>query len=508
MNILAISLTAFLSKTILLSYLSFYFKKNSIQLVTEMGLGYNLGNTFNFSIFKEENNQNNQIKIRDNIFPTKETLKKIKKYGFKTIRFQLDYNNLVNQDEELSIELISGIKEVVDYILNYNMYFILSIHHNRQFWMNEGKNAKEKYSIFWKQIANKFLNYDEHLVFESMNELYFVHFTLLNSTQAFVDAIRNSGGFNKERLLVISEISNEIELNDYYEYELPIDPANKLAISLHYYFPSESLDIYDTTPMSWYDKYNFPYKSIPKTEWGIDNDYKELMEKIKILENIFINKGIPVIIGEASILVKSKNNNNSIRQFLYSLFSISLEIGGILPCLWDIPEKISDNMYYYDKDTDKWNDEKIRDILLNISRGKTIKSSEYYSMTNLENIIPNYNYGFFNFGKKKIVKIIINAKISGQIGKDFEFGISSVKKNKDWFDLPIKKENGKKQYNGYTIFTIDTSYEDFNNFLYISVWWGEDDNYITINNITFEFQEEYLYFDYKSYKSAVLNVIN
>ena len=70
--------------------------------------------------------------------------------------------------------------------------------------------AKEKYIILWQQIAEEFKNYDDYLIFESMNDVIYKNGedynfkTLLNLTQSFVDTIRNSGENNKRRLLLIS----------------------------------------------------------------------------------------------------------------------------------------------------------------------------------------------------------------------------------------------------------------------------------------------------------------
>ena len=506
MEYLSIYLASFLVCSFIINYLYFISKKASIQLVNEMGIGYNLGNTFICCENVEEkiikNEQNNLWGI---YLPKKKVISKIKKYGFKTIRFQVEYFNLYSESEKNISEWISGLKEIVNSIINLNMYCILSIHHSSEFWMIEGEMAKSIYADFWKKISNEFIDYNEHLAFESMNELDFIYFTLLDTTQVFVDTIRNSEGFNKERLLIISELSTEVELNNFYEYILPIDPVNKLAISLHYYFPSESLDEYDITPIYWYDNTGYPYRSIPIIGWGIDDDYKELMEKFDNLKKFFIDKGIPVIIGEVGILTSYKNSINSIRQFLYSLFSISYEIDGIMPCLWDSSLKYSENIYYYNRETDEWKDEIIKDNLLKISRGKSIKSSEYYSTTNLENVIPYYNLGFVNFGKKKISKISINAKLYGDLGKDLSFGITSINKDEYWYYIYIQKKDGKKQYDGTTIFTVDVSNEDINEYLYVSIFFG--DKYIIINNITVEYFEEFPYFNYKSYKYAVLDDI-
>jgi endoglucanase len=54
-------------------------------------------------------------------------------------------------------------------------------------------------------------------------------------TQAFVDTIRNSGGNNNYRLLLIAGANKEIDLTCFSDFKLPIHPANKFAISINYY---------------------------------------------------------------------------------------------------------------------------------------------------------------------------------------------------------------------------------------------------------------------------------
>jgi len=72
----------------------------------------------------------------------------------------------------------------------------------------------------------------------------YYHIPLLNITQSFIDTIRNTGGLNKERLLIISGLHNEMELINLFTYEMPKDPANKSAISLHYYIPLDDEIVY------------------------------------------------------------------------------------------------------------------------------------------------------------------------------------------------------------------------------------------------------------------------
>ena len=77
--------------------------------------------------------------------------------------------------------------------------------------------------------------------------------------------------------------------------------------------------------------------------------------------------------------------------------------------------------------------------------------------------------------------------------------------NNNWNDIIINRTDGKKQYDGTTVFTIDVSNEDFSDEVYVIVL--GDNNYIFINNVTFEFKEKSLYFDYKSYKNSILKDI-
>ena len=93
---------------------------------------------------------------------------------------------------------------------------------------------------------------DEHLIFETLTDIDedINYLFSLNFTQDFISIIRNTDGFNKNRLLIIPEMSTEYEINSYYELKMPNDPSNKTAVSLHYYFPSETLNDYEIPPLN------------------------------------------------------------------------------------------------------------------------------------------------------------------------------------------------------------------------------------------------------------------
>ena len=254
--------------SILLNFMYLTSNKTAIQIVNEMGIGYNLGKTFNCcSSVDEENILYEQIKIWGTILPSEKMINKIKKYGFKTIRFQILYSNLT---DIINSEWLIRVEEIVYWIIKNGMYCILCVSHDKKFWMSEGRNSKNKYINFWKQVANQFMDNDDHLIFETfidfdadIKEIF-----LLNFTQDFIDTIRNSDGYNKGRLLIIPEMSTEYEINSYYDLHIPEDPSNKTAVSLHYYFPSETSYEYEIPPLEWSDKFGYKYEAIPTTTWN------------------------------------------------------------------------------------------------------------------------------------------------------------------------------------------------------------------------------------------------
>ena len=510
MNYLSV-VYSFLILFSILNYLALNSKKTAIQLVNQMGIGYNLGQTFqccNNSQLEQIND--NQIKLYGTILPNKKTINKIKKYGFNTIRFQVTYSNFSLENETINYEWISGIKKVISWITNLELYCIFCIKQDSEFWEIEEVNVKNKYSNFWKQIANEFKHFDEHLIFEIINEKFQFYTDLLNFTQIFIDVIRNSGGFNEDRLLIIPEMFTELEIESYYDILIPIDPANKTAISINYFYPS-GITYYENDSFEWYHKYyNISYRIRPITDWGSDDEYNGINEFFILLKKTFIDKGIPVIIDEAAILNKYNNDISSFREFIYVFFSFSKEYEGILSCLWDNPIDSEENLHYYNKKLDKWNDEIIKESIYKISKGNSVKSSEFYKLDNHQTFYPNYNghFGHFYiiFNQKKIQKIFFNAKLFGIFDEDFELIIYSINNNGNYYYKYITKKNSKKQYDGTTNFEIDTTKEDISSYVIITPLWGDEN--IIFNNATFEFKDLYSYFDFIAYKDYIKSVIS
>ena len=163
-----------LSFILFIGFLSITLEKTAIETVNDMGLGWNLGNTFDcFGTWKKIETPDDQITMWGNSVPTEEMVVTIKKYGFNTVRFPVTWMHFMDDKNNVSSQWMSRVKEVVDWIINAGMYCILNVHHDGVSgnWLSAGTTAKSKYIYLWKQIANEFKSYGDHLVFESMNEV-------------------------------------------------------------------------------------------------------------------------------------------------------------------------------------------------------------------------------------------------------------------------------------------------------------------------------------------------
>ena len=344
MNVLSFILPIILLISLILDYLCVMKKRTSIEIVRKMGMGYNIANTFDsFSYLKNIDTPDEQIGLNGNIAPTKEMIKKIKKCGFKTIRFPVTWMHFIDEEGNINSEWMARVKEIIDIIIKEQLYCILNVYNDGYYinWLKTGMEVKDKYINLWSQIANEFKNYNEYLIFESMDAVNFINYTnynfdfttLTNLNQAFVDTIRNSGGNNIERLLLIAGANDDLLLTCVPDYKIPIDKSNKIAVSIHYFEPIDFTlgEYFD--PIYWDDEDDFPESYRPILKWGTSLDYKDLFENFDLIKSYFIDKGIPVIISEVGVLTEEKKEIESIREYLYMVFSVSSEYDGIMCCL-------------------------------------------------------------------------------------------------------------------------------------------------------------------------------
>ena len=285
-NFLSIILTTLFIIILILNNSSISKEKNAIKIVNEMGIGYNLGNSFDcYDINVKIKNPDEQITLLGNPIPTKKLINNILKNGFKTIRFPVTWINFIDEFGNINFEWMIRVKEVVKWIIDKKIYCILNLYHDGDSgnWLSYISDSRQKYINLWTQIAEEFKEFNEYLIFESMNKPLYLLFEmydydfLLNLSQSFVDTIRHSEGYNIKRLLIISGMNADITLTAIKYYKMPIDPVNKLAISIHYYIPSQFTSV---------NSINL----INNEKWGNENEYKDLIQNFENLKVFLLIK--------------------------------------------------------------------------------------------------------------------------------------------------------------------------------------------------------------------------
>lgn len=328
------------------------------EVAEKMGIGLNLGNTM------EAYPSSNCDKITYEWMPivgnntpidyetcwgaietTQEIIDGIKACGFKTVRIPVYWGNMMENDGNWKIndDYIARVKEIVDYCINDDLFVVVNCHHFDEFIIRR-HNTEECVEIFtnlWTQIAEYFKDYPYNLVFEGFNEyLGGAQFNELGElkdvslnegykltnacNQAFVDAVRATGSYNADRVLIFCGYNTNIDRTTNVEFKVPTDTVkDRLMVSVHYV-----------------DNIMYWMNSIGNKGWI---DYTD--SQIKLLEDAFLSNGIPVFMGETS---SGYPESRFAGDAIYKDSSECLEIiltklmeKGIIPIIWDT----CDNFY-------------------------------------------------------------------------------------------------------------------------------------------------------------------
>lgn len=350
----------------------------TMEIVRDMGVGINLGNTFESCGDWIAQWGDGTPKSYETAWGSPEiTQDMIQGYadeGFGVIRIPVAWSNMMGENYTISSEYLARVKQVVDWSLDTGMYVILNIHYDNGWWSDfptKKDECMKKYTRVWEQLTDAFGDYDDKLMFESLNEeggwdsvwnqwtgtedQKKQSYALLNEiNQKFVDIVRSSGKNNTERHLLIAGYKTDVALTCDPLFEMPEDSAGRCAVSVHYYTPSPFAILEEDA--DW---------AKMRSTWGTDEDFKELDNNMTMLKTTFIDNGIPVIIGEYGCPKKNKDAD-SVRLFLSSVCETAYE-NQLCPVLWDISE------LHYDRNNCKMYDEELKNSIMSVVETKTIK---------------------------------------------------------------------------------------------------------------------------------------
>jgi len=314
------------------------------QIASKMKIGWNLGNTLEATWVP-----------RNSFSTTTQTaIDSVKAAGFNTVRLPVAW--FYHSDTVTSIidaAWLAHVKKVVDYCIKDSMYVIINAHWDKG-WLENRVNAANKDIVnarqqkYWTQIANYFKDYNDHLLFAGANEPN-AHDAagtsiLLSYHQTFIDAVRATGGNNSSRTLVIQGPSTDISNTDKYMNTLPDDQIeNRLIVEVHYYTPWNFCGL--NGDATWGKMFYYWGKDNHSTTdagrnatWGEESDMDKYLGMMKTK---FVDKGIPVIIGEYGAFRRKLSppsdqalHNASIISY-YRYFVNSAAKKGITTYCWD-----------------------------------------------------------------------------------------------------------------------------------------------------------------------------
>lgn len=341
----------------------------SQEIVSSMTIGWNLGNTLDSCQADRDGDGVINEHVADGEEPdetlwgnppaTKELFQALLDSGVNAVRIPVTWRDHIDEQGNISETWLNRVQEVVDYAYNLGMFVIINVHHDGggdpQFgaWICNAATDYEgtlaRYKTLWAQIADRFKDYDHRLIFESMNEVGFdslstkkAYQTLNDLNQEFVDLIRSTGGSNPTRHLLIAGYWTDIVKTCDSRFVMPQDPAGRCIVSVHYYTP-----------------WDFCTTNI-KNEWGTAAEQSEMERLITMMKTNFVDKGIPVIVGEYAA---SGNDFNSCVFFCEKLVKLCHDYG-IATFLWD------NGNGQFDRSTNTWRSEQMHSALLRAVSGE------------------------------------------------------------------------------------------------------------------------------------------
>jgi len=321
-------------------------------IVSQMTIGWNLGNTLD-SYDKSLGTTaapKKYAKSWGNPEPTAEQFQAIKDGGFNTVRIPTTWYQHITWDESSQMYLVNEdwmgyVKATVDYAIDRDMFVILNVHHEN--WVNVStftddtyKEAEKKLTDIWTQVAVTFKDYDQHLIFEGMNEPrqtgnpnvsewgngtedggYTTNY-INNLNAAFVKTVRGNGSAaNKERLLMLPGYVASSDPTAIRNIKIP-EGAGNVALSVHAYAP-----YYFTMAHDEKANHQFPGAS----GWGEDYE-SSLANMFNEFGKIQQEKNAPIIIGEFS----SSDFGNTEDRCRWAESYLSKAKAQGIPCvLWD-----------------------------------------------------------------------------------------------------------------------------------------------------------------------------
>lgn len=341
------------------------------EIMPLMGIGLNLCGTFDDvlpyqGVTPDRSDPLSFETLHKQGVTTQATMDSMYEAGFRCIRIPITwYAHMDNTLSSIDKVFLDRIEEVVGYALKAGLYCIINVHHdtgtnvNTWIWADIDKypNISPGFKNIWGQIARRFRDYDDKLLFEGYNELLDVKQSwgypkvqgaieaANRLNQDFVDAVRATGGRNYARNLIVSTYATSTSLNALEEFVMPEDRLpGRLIVQVHSYIPWSfcSPNSGGQTELKASD------------ETDIEDDFKKIKTGI-------LDKGYPCILGEYGAFPLSTRTHAQLGHHAAVYTRLAMR-NGVVPVYWYNP------MAYQNRTTGTWSYPAIKDSLINASR--------------------------------------------------------------------------------------------------------------------------------------------
>ena len=314
----------------------------ALRMIRDMKAGWNLGNTFDASNCNWVKNGLDYESAWCGAKTTEALMDALKTAGFQTVRVPVSWHNHLDADWRIDPAWLDRVQEVVSWAYDRGMYVIVNIHHDNEpeYYYPDSAHAEsaEKYvRTIWSQVAERFAEYGDHLIFESVNEPRLAGTPyewswnsrapecldalaqIVRLNQVFVDTVRRSGGNNGTRYLMVPSYAANPDYTCQEAFTLPEDTVeNRIIVSVHSYSP-----------------YDFALQQPGIDHFSLENNAQKagISGWMNKLYARFVTKGIPVLIGEFGAM--EKNGNLQDRVDWTSFYVALARSRGITCCWWD-----------------------------------------------------------------------------------------------------------------------------------------------------------------------------
>lgn len=340
---------------------------DAFTTVADMKAGWNLGNSLDSAgRFAKSCPAEDVEKSWGNPVTTRELIQAVKDGGFNTVRVPVTWKSHFDSDDYTLYEnWLTRVTEVVDYVIDADMYCIINVHHDTgaDGWLRatseSWENYSKQYEAIWYQLAEHFKDYDNRLLFEGFNEILDENnswnttdeesYAALNSfNQLFVDTVRATGGNNSERNLIVCTYACNCQELNLQNFAIPNDSAeNHIIMENHIYDPS------------WFTSRG---GTVAERDWGTDEDKAEIDTLFERINKYASGWNVPVIIGEFGAQDMSGNEEN--RAVYTEYFVSAAKKYGITCIYWDD----GGSMKIIDRNTYEWTCPNVRNAIVNASK--------------------------------------------------------------------------------------------------------------------------------------------